>query len=99
MKKITFASSFYSSDPRKRYQLFLKATQIDKIVDTLNSNAETYESAKQKLIEYEQEVNVVQVRYEKLDEQVKAIKSLEPMKVRFVSFESFIRKLNLSFSL
>lgn len=81
--------------------MFLKATQIDKIIDTLTSNAETYEAAKQRLNDFEKEINVIQTKHLKLESQVKAIKSLQPMKVNIyflfylfsVSIEMFVHIL------
>lgn len=76
------------SDPKKRFKFFLKATQIDTVIEKLNDCSSHYSSAKKQL-EYQKNV-VVSLKEERDKVQTKfnSLQSIGFLKVRTYSFQN-----------
>lgn len=71
-----------SSNPKKRYELFLKATQLDIIIEKLDECQRDIEKAR---TSYRSHLKATQALEEKFTEIVKKVaqfQSMEPLKVR-----------------
>lgn len=72
----------YSSNPKKRYELFLKATQLDVIIEKLDACLQQVTIAKAKYkAQQRQHENYVEAQ-KKAHEKLNQFKSMEPLKVR-----------------
>lgn len=73
-----------SSNPKKRYELFLKATQLDVIIEKLNSCLHQTTAAKAKYMAQKKQNNNLRDIQKKAHEKLNQFKSMEPLKVRMV---------------
>lgn len=80
-KHIQISFMNYSSNPKKRYELFLKATQLDVIIEKLNASSQQVSIANAKCkAQQRQHANYVEAQ-KKAHEKLNQFKSMEPLKV------------------
>lgn len=65
----------YSSDPKKRYELFLKATQLDIINKELQGSFEQLETEKGKLAAYQEISEDLKREYDELTPEISRLNS------------------------
>jgi chromosome segregation ATPase len=87
----------FSSDPKKRYQLFLKATQIDAIIEKLNDCNEHYTSAKHQLEYQKKGIDQLKKDLAAIEDKYMKMKSVETLKVS-IGAACYTADQGLSFS-
>lgn len=68
------------SDPKKRYHLFQKATQIETVINKLNNCGETYTMAKTRLAIMSKQLEIQAKELNDVIEKYKQLKSVESLK-------------------
>lgn len=70
-----------SSNPKKRYELFLKATQLDVIIEKLNGCLQQTNTAKVKYMTQKRQYMSLKEIQKKAHDKLNQFKSMEPLKV------------------
>lgn len=96
----------FSSNPKKRYELFLKATQLDVIIEKLNGCLQIAQVSKAKFKDQQRKLRDAKEVQRKANEKLNQFKSMEPLKKETYRFkterawlsviqqEEFIRAVN-----
>lgn len=86
----------YSSDPKKRYELFLKATQFDIIIEKLQSCSEHMKSTKGSLAAQQEISKDLKKKYDEAAMQISRLNSVNPIRVTiFFSCLCLIININI----
>lgn len=88
---------FRSSNPKKRYELFLKATQLDVIIEKLNACLQQTNAAKAKYMTQKRKYLNMQEIQKKAHDKLNQFKSMEPLKVCKFHILIVLIGLHLSF--
>lgn len=78
---IVKCSLIFSSNPKKRYQLFLKATQLDVIIEKLDQATVQINVAKTKYKAQQRQHGILLDEQKKAQEKLNQFKSMEPLRV------------------
>lgn len=70
-----------SSNPKKRYELFLKATQLDIIIEKLDECTHAIEKGKAYYRSHQIACQALQEKKTEIDKKVSQFQSMEPLKV------------------
>lgn len=85
-----------SSNPKKRYELFLKATQMDVIIEKLNGCLQQIDISKAKFkLQQKQHYKLLEIQ-KKAQEKLNQFKSMEPLKVNTKCLIHSISEFNFS---
>lgn len=76
-----FIISRSSSDPKKRFELFVKATQLEVITEKLNSCCHDYDIVKTKYEEHKNASEETQMKLKEAEKKFRLMKSMDKMKV------------------